>query len=146
MDDQKTDLSAKLDKQLETFGAFLLKLDLTLEQTTQINALMAETVVAHTMIEISKLMTEEDQKRWDKFMSTNPTDAQQLVILDEFCKRKTGKGIGHIQAKLMISLTNSFMEYFKNFDKNLEAIKELSDEQIKEILNKLASNDNESLF
>lgn len=138
MNDQKTDLSVKLNKQLEIFGAFLLKLDLTLEQTTQINALLTETVVAHTMIEISKLMTSDDQKRWDDFINAKPTDAQQLVILDEFCKRKTGQGIGDIQAKLMISLTNSFMNHFKNLDKNLESIKELSDEQIKEILDKLA--------
>lgn len=138
MDDKKTDLSAKLNKQLEIFGAFLLKLDLTLEQTTQINALLTETVVAHTMIEISKFMTSDDQKRWDDFINAKPTDAQQLVILDEFCKRKTGQGIGDIQAKLMISLTDSFMNHFKNLGKNLESIKELSDEQIKEILDNLA--------
>lgn len=131
------DLSTRLDQQIKRFSQYLIYLNLTVEQTAHINEFISEAVIAHTMIEVAKMMNEGDQERWDKFLATKPTDVQQLLILDEFCKRKGNIGIGDIQAQMTISLTQSFMDQMKKIADVAETVSDLSDEEVESILQKI---------
>lgn len=42
----------------------------------------------HTMFALTSLMDEQDMKDWNTFVASKPNDAQQLLVMDGFCKKK----------------------------------------------------------
>ncbi len=134
MSDKNKQPSNDLEKAMEQFGAFLVEMDLSVEQINDINSAITETVLAHTLAEVSKLMSAEDKEKWDKFTATGPNDMQQLVIMDEFCKRRGEEGLGEIQARMMIKLTESFIDHIKSLQDEADLANGLPQEEIEHLL------------
>lgn len=106
-----------------------------------ISGLLVEVITSQTMITIEQSMDVDDKRRWEDFMKTNPNDAQQLVALDEFYKRKKNLGIQDVQNDITIGIAKSAKSQIEKSGSAFEKISQLTDEQAERALDLINKGD-----
>lgn len=88
----------------------------------------------HTMFALTSLMDEQDMKDWNTFVASKPNDAQQLLVMDGFCKKKTGKTLEDFQDEIIERAVMNTLDQLNNTPALAEKVAKLSDEQVKQAL------------
>lgn len=75
-----------------------------LEETAEI---LVKVIVDQTMAAIFLEMNDKDLEDWKTFMAGNPNEAQQILVMDKFYQRKTGKTLEDLQDRIIADVVKS---------------------------------------
>jgi hypothetical protein len=99
----------------------------------------------HLMAKISLLMDEEKFAEWQKFVDSGANEAQQALVMDKYLKEKTGKDLDTFHTEIMEELMNGILDSIREHKDLSIKIANLDDEQTKQALEYLNSEDFEKL-
>lgn len=125
---------AKIQEKIAAFIKLLKDQNVPEERIEQISVEIMKTVMARTVTEIAKVMTENDIKRWNEFVDTKPNDLQQMGILDLFYKTRTKETIEDLQDRLIEQTLKSTVDQLLGEADLRKKISKMDDAKAKETL------------
>lgn len=94
----------------------------------QIQDITASQVVVY----IAKYMEDEDVDKWNKFVESGANEAEQLVVMDKFCKQK-GTSLEEINNQVIYDVCTNFILQYEEFVKNIAKMDKMSEKEIEEM-------------
>lgn len=113
MNPAQPDLSSliQIDDPIQTkinlFIQSLSELGLDKDQSTDVGLNVSTTATNQTMAKISSIMEDSDWERWKAFLLTEPNTAQQIIIMNEFLKKRINKDLNTLFNEILEGVMQS---------------------------------------
>jgi hypothetical protein len=114
---------------VEKFTLFLKNQGLPDEDILDFLEKFTRIIVDDFKISIARIMTEDDVKRWEAFLATDPNELQQYAILEEFYKIKTERTFDDLWNDIFQQKIQTYITELQNDRRLHEKISKLSEEQ-----------------
>lgn len=127
----------KTQRVVNKFIEGLKKLGLNDQQINDLVSEYAHMIVDRIMQEITLQMDEADVERWNKFVDTGANEAQQLLILDEFYKKKSGESLEDLEGRVVEGIITSSVQQYndsQNIKAKIEKLDKASQDKVKALL------------